>query len=55
MSTRPISSSNQDFSIRMTTLMGGVVEGFGVKVKSLEDPNGDINPRTKTMTPGKDK
>ena len=35
--------------------MGGVVEGFTPKVKSLEDPEGEVNPRTRTMTAGNDK
>lgn len=51
----PISSSNPDLAVQLTTLMGGVVEGFTPKVKSLEDPEGEVNPRTRTMTAGKDK
>ena len=46
---------NPDLAVQLTTLMGGVVEGFAPKVKSLEDPEGEVNPRTRTMTAGDDK
>ncbi len=53
--SQPISSSNPDLALRLTTLMEGVVDGVTLKVKSLEDPEGEVNPRTRTMTAGADK
>lgn len=53
--TQPISKANPDLSVQLTTLMGGVVEGFTVKAKSLEDPAGEVNPRSRTLTAGSDK
>lgn len=53
--SRPISSSNPNLALQLTTILGGVVEGITLKVKSLEDPDGEINPRTRTMTAGEDK
>lgn len=54
-SSQPISSSSPNLAVQLTTLMGCVVEGFTPKVKSLEDPDGEINPRTRVMTAGEDK
>lgn len=53
--SQPISASKPNLALRLTTMMGGVVEGVTPKVKSLEDPDGEINPRTRTMTAGEDK
>ena len=53
--SQPISSSNPNLALRLTTILGDVVEGVTPKVKSLEDPDGEVNPRTRAMTPGEDK
>lgn len=53
--SQPISNSNPDLTVKLTNLIGDVVEGFTLKVKSLEDPDGGINPRTRNMEAGSDK
>ncbi len=54
-SPQPVSKTSPDLSVRLTTLMGTPGQGFTVKVKSLESPDGEVNPRTRTMTGAADK
>ena len=41
--------------MRLTTILGSVVKGLAVKVKSVESPSGDVVPIAKAMTAGVDK
>ena len=54
-SNQPISQSNKNLAVELTTIMGGSVGSFDIRVNTITDPDGTETKRGKPMSPGTDK